>query len=79
MNELKRQNNQIKTLISVWRYQKLFASEMEKSTSQCDAPVLAKVVKDTPIEALQVRFDSTKEEVKPSLFILAGEVVAGNI
>lgn len=59
--------------------QRMIATEVEKSISNCNAPVLTELVKDTLIEMLQVVYDGTQEVVNSPLFILMGEVIVDMI
>lgn len=40
-NELERRNTLLKTLLQAWRYEKMIAAEMDKSTSHSKDPVLS--------------------------------------
>lgn len=48
--------------------------EKEKSTSHCNGPVLAELVKRKLIDALHVGYDTAKQGVKNPLLNLVGEV-----
>lgn len=52
----------------------MVAAETENSTSHCDVPVLAKVLKDKLMDTIKVEYDAARDGATIHLLNLVGEV-----